>query len=77
MVAKSTFSKLILVAALAAGALAAQAQDELRNTFFNEADAAKAAADEANAELLAPRSYQRGLKESRKAEELFERGRNI
>ena len=35
----------------------ALSQNELRDTFFREADAAKATADAANAELLAPRSY--------------------
>ena len=53
------------------------AQDELRETFFREADAAKAAADAKNAELLAPRSYERGLKEYRDAEYALQRGRNI
>ncbi len=55
----------------------ALAQNELRETFFREADAAKAAADAANAELLAPRNYKRGLDEYRDAEDLLERGRNI
>ena len=53
------------------------AQDELRRTFFKDADAAKAAADAANAELLAPRSYGRGLKEYRDAERALQRGSNI
>ena len=53
------------------------AQNELRTTFFKEADAAKAAAEAANAELLAPRSYNRGLDEFNDAEEGLARGRNI
>jgi len=67
-------------AALAAGLVlvtGALAQDELRDTFFKEADAAKAAADAANAELLAPRSYERGMKEYRDAEQYLQRGSNI
>jgi outer membrane protein OmpA-like peptidoglycan-associated protein len=55
----------------------AHAQDELRKTFFKEADAAKAAADAANAALLAPRSYQRGMDEYEDADYALERGRNI
>ena len=67
---------LALVILLATGANAF-AQDALRDTFFSEADAAKATADAANAELLAPRSYGRGMKEYRDAETALERGRNI
>jgi outer membrane protein OmpA-like peptidoglycan-associated protein len=55
----------------------AYAQDELRKTFFKEADAAKASADSANAQLLAPRSYARGMDEYKDAEFALERGRNI
>lgn len=53
------------------------AQDELRQTFFKQADAAKAAAEAANAELLAPRSWERGMKEYRDAENYLSRGANI
>ncbi len=59
------------------GAHAALAQDALRETFFREADAAKAAAVAANAELLAPRSYSRAIKEYSDAEDGLARGRNI
>jgi outer membrane protein OmpA-like peptidoglycan-associated protein len=44
---------------------------------FKEADAAKAAADAADAQLLAPRSYARGMDEYKDAEYALERGRNI
>lgn len=67
---------LVLALTLMMGA-GAYAQDELRATFFRNADAAKAAADKANAELLAPRSYGRGMKEYRDAESALARGRNI
>ncbi|MDH3266728.1 MAG: hypothetical protein OEM25_07165, partial [Gammaproteobacteria bacterium] len=66
-----------LIVTLLLGLSNAYAQDELRNTFFKDADAAKAAADAANAQLLAPRSYERGLQEYNDAEMALERGRNI
>jgi OOP family OmpA-OmpF porin len=67
-----------LIAALILSAGAASAQnDELRETFFKEADAAKAAAEAANAQLLAPRSYARGMDEYSDATVALERGRNI
>lgn len=72
------FVQLILTAALILGAGAASAQDEeLRKTFFKEADAARAAAEAADAQLLAPRSYSRGMDEYNDAEVALERGRNI
>ena len=77
MVAKVGFVKRVFLSVLLLSAGSVLAQDELRNTFFKEADAAKRAADAANAELLAPRSYERGLKEYRDAEVALERGRNI
>ena len=77
MAANTAFSLRILILTLIFGAAAAFAQDELRATFFKDADAAKAAADVANAELLAPRNYERGMSEYRSAEVALERGRNI
>jgi outer membrane protein OmpA-like peptidoglycan-associated protein len=68
---------LVLVAVLALAAGLANAQDELRETFFKEADAARAAAEAANAALLAPRSFERGMEEYADAELALERGRNI
>jgi outer membrane protein OmpA-like peptidoglycan-associated protein len=69
--------RFVVVATLLLGLSSAYAQDELRNTFFKEADAAKAAADAADAQLLAPRSYARGMDEYKDAEYALERGRNI
>jgi len=66
-----------MLGTLMLGAVSALAQEELRNTFFKEADAAKTAADAVEAEWLAPRSYERGMKEYRDAESALERGRNI
>ena len=80
MVAKAKLLKgvqyLVLALTLPVG-VGVFAQDELRRTFFKDADAAKAAADAANAELLAPRSYGRGMKEYRDAERALQRGSNI
>ena len=71
------FARVVLIATLLLGVGAANAQNELRETFFKEADAAKAAAETANAALLAPRSYQRGMDEYKDADFALERGRNI
>ncbi len=77
MVAKSGLVRLVIlgVALLAAGN--GYAQDELRKTFFKDADAAKAAAESVNAKLYAPKSWENGMKEYRSAEDLLQRGRNI
>jgi len=77
MAVKQGFVRSFLIVALLLGAGTATAQDELRKTFFKDADAAKAAADAANAQLLAPRSYERGMSEYTDAEVALERGRNI
>jgi outer membrane protein OmpA-like peptidoglycan-associated protein len=77
MVAKVGLPKLVTLALLLLAASSGYAQSELRNTFFKEADAAKGAAEAANAQLLAPKNYERGLKEYRDAETALERGRNI
>jgi OOP family OmpA-OmpF porin len=62
---------------LALGAASALAQNELRSTFFKDADAARAAADAVDAEWLAPRTYERGMREYQDAEQALQRGRNI
>jgi outer membrane protein OmpA-like peptidoglycan-associated protein len=77
MVAKTYFARAVLItlALLAAGT--GYAQDELRKTFFRDADAAKAAAESVDASLLAPRAWERGMDEYTAAESALERGRNI
>ena len=77
MVARPRFVSFVL--AVLALLMAGQgfAQDELRKTFFKDADAALAAAEAVNAELLAPRSFERGQKEYSDAENALQRGRNI
>jgi len=77
MVAKPTLPRVILLATLMLGTVNVLAQEALRTTFFKDADAAKEAADAVEAAWLAPRSYERGMKEYREAETALERGRNI
>lgn len=77
MVVHNTLLRGALIATLLLSLGSASAQDELRKTFFKDADAAKAAADATNAQLLAPRSYERGMQEYSAAEIALERGRNI
>ncbi|MBT8067306.1 MAG: OmpA family protein [Gammaproteobacteria bacterium] len=77
MVAKAGLPKFVVFCLLILAAVTGYAQDELRKTFFKDADAAKAAAEAANAELLAPNNYERGMKEYRDAEVALQRGRNI
>jgi hypothetical protein len=77
MIVLPTWPRALILGVLALGAASALAQNELRSTFFKDADAAKAAADAVDAEWLAPRSYERGMREYEDAEKALERGRNI
>ena len=77
MVVMNRFTRPAVISLLLLQAVSAAAQDELRATFFKEADAARAAAEAANAELLAPRNYERGVEEYEAAEAALQRGRNI
>jgi len=77
MALKTNFVRFLMLAVLTVGASNAIAQDELRKTFFKTVDEARAAAEEANASLLAPRSYSAGVEDYDAAEVGLERGRNI
>jgi len=77
MVAKTGFIRLVFICLALLATSQSYAQNELRKTFFKDADAAMASAEAVDAGLLAPRAWERGLKEYRDAESLFERGRNI
>lgn len=77
MVVKTGFLKIVTLGIVLLAAGNSFAQDELRNTFFKDADAAKAAADAVDAKLYAPKNYQSGMKEYEDAEDLLQRGRNI
>ena len=69
---------ILLASLLLVGADISVAQDdELRRTFFRDADAAKASADELDARMLAPRAYAEGVEDFEDAEEGLARGRNI
>jgi outer membrane protein OmpA-like peptidoglycan-associated protein len=69
--------KLVILTAALLAFSGSYAQDELRNTFFKEADAAKAAADAVNAKLYAPKTYENGMREYNNADTGLTRGRNI
>ncbi len=77
MVVTTRLAKLTLLGIMLLSAASASAQNELRATFFKDADTAKAAAEAANAELLAPKNFERGMKEFSDAESALQRGRNI
>lgn len=65
--------------ALALGLMSsiALAQSDLRDTLFAQADAALAAANEARANILAPKNYGEAAEYYRSAEEKLRRGRSI
>tara|TARA_B110000116_G_scaffold215678_1_gene192400 strand:+ start:839 stop:2305 length:1467 start_codon:yes stop_codon:yes gene_type:complete len=77
MALKTNFVRILMLAVLTLGASNAIAQDELRKIFFKNVDVARAAAEEANAKLLAPRSYSDGVEDYDAAEVGLKRGRNI
>ncbi len=77
MAANSSFVRLLVVAAFLFSTGSALSQEELRNTFFKNADAALAEADALDGKLLAPRSYEKGAKAYAAAEAGLARGRNV
>jgi len=77
MVAKTGLVRLTILGITLLAASTGFAQDELRKTFFKDADAAKAAAEAVNSKLYAPKNYEAGMKEYSDAEDLLQRGRNI
>ena len=77
MISKAKSLAGLAAAALLLAAGAASAQNELRETFLKDADAALAAADEVNGELLSPRNFERAMDAYRDAEQGLARGRNI
>jgi outer membrane protein OmpA-like peptidoglycan-associated protein len=77
MASKSSFVRFIALVVLALGLSSALAQDELRKTFFKDVDVAMAAAEAANAELLAPKNFADGVKDYDAGDAGLARGRNI
>lgn len=77
MVAKNSIAKLVILSVMLLAAGSGSAQDELRRTFFKDADAAKASADAVEAKDYAPKAYASAMKEYRTAEDALRRGRNI
>ena len=77
MAANSSFVRLLVVVAFLFSTGSSLSQDELRSTFFKDADAALAEADAVDGKLLAPRSYERGAKAYALAEAGLARGRNV
>lgn len=68
---------LVLATLILSAAATTVSAQELRNTLFRAADAAKAAAVEAEAAALAPRTFERATDEFDSAEQLLARGRNV
>lgn len=77
MVARTGLLKFFILSAALFAFGNSGAQDELRNTFFKDADAAKGQADAEEAKLYAPKSYESGLREYTAADNGLTRGRNI
>jgi outer membrane protein OmpA-like peptidoglycan-associated protein len=77
MARKSSFVRWLVFATFVFAAGSINAQSELRKTFFKDVDAAKAAAEAADAALLAPDSWSNGLRDYEAADAGLERGRNI
>jgi len=77
MVARHGLIKLVILIATLLATGSGYAQDELRKTFFKEADAAKAVAEAVEAKLYAPKSWDSGMKKYRAADDLLRRGKNI
>jgi len=73
----TSFVRLLVLAAFMLAAGNSSAQDELRKTFFKDVDISRAAAEAANAKLLAPKSYEEGKKDYDSADIGLQRGRNI
>lgn len=69
--------KLLTAMLLGTMALSSHAQDDLRDTLFTQTDQAFQAANEANANVLAPKNYGDAAAHYRSAEENLRRGRSI
>lgn len=77
MTINTTFIRRLAVVGLGMLAGIAIAQTDLRETLFAQADAALKAANEARANILAPKSYGEAAEHYRSAEDKLKRGRSI
>jgi len=77
MASKTRFVRILMLAVLLIAAGTTTAQQELRQTFLSDAEAALKAADALDAKLLAPDAYGSGVDDFAAAEEGLARGRNI
>ncbi len=77
MAQKSSFVSCLVFALFVLTSGSIHAQSELRKTFFKDVDTARAAAEAANASLLAPDSWGEGMRDYEAADDGLERGRNI
>jgi outer membrane protein OmpA-like peptidoglycan-associated protein len=77
MARKSSFVSCLVLAFFVLTSGSIHAQSELRKTFFKDVDAARAAAEAANASLLAPDSWGAAMRAYEAADDGLERGRNI
>jgi len=73
----TSFVRMLLLAAFMLVAGTATAQDELRKTFFKDVDKSRATAESLDASLLAPKSYEDGMKDYNSADQGLQGGRNI
>jgi outer membrane protein OmpA-like peptidoglycan-associated protein len=71
------FGRIAAILLLGAGVTVAGAQDDLRSTLFTQTDDALKAANEARANILAPKSYGDAAEAYRSAEDKLQRGRSI
>lgn len=71
------FGRLAAMLLLSVGVTVAVAQDDLRDTLFTQTDDALKAANQARANILAPKSYAQAAEAYRSAEDKLRRGRSI
>ncbi len=77
MKAKVRLAVYALAFGLLTGAANMSAAQQVKASLFHETDAALKAAQTANAQLLAPKSYNRAMKHYDSAKAKFERGKNL
>ena len=74
---KCTPRKIIISAFLMIGILSTLQAQDIKETLFKDANTALLEANEANAEILAPKNYSEAIKLYRQAESDYDRGKNL